>query len=158
MISDILLKRARPVTEQAFQGPIHGLCLTESESDMKNGLDEYLSERQSAATQMEEVARDARRLIQNRSGELVGQDPCCVGERKRFGPRQRVRLTSVRFRGDERVDGDLGHVPNIDESGSTGAGWHEDAFVEHDVVSVGVSEVLRKEAWSDDGPSLRSTP
>lgn len=158
MISNVFLKRARPVTEQALQGLIHSLCLTKSESNMKDGLDEHLSERQSTATQMEEVGRDGRRLITYRLGEFSGQDPRCVGERKGFGPRQRVRLTLVRTRGDERVDCNLCHVPNIDESGSAGAGWHEEALIVNDVVSVGIAKVLSKEAWSDDGPSLGSTP
>ena len=158
MISNIFLKRARPVTEQALQGLIHSRCLTKSESNMKDGLDEHLSERQSTATQMQEVGRDARRLITYCFGELAGQDPRCIGKRQGFGPRQRVRLTLVRTRGDERIDCNLGHVPNIDESGSAGAGWHEEALIVNDVVSVGIAKVLSKEAGSDDGPSRWSAP
>lgn len=60
MISNVFPKRTRPVTEQARQGVVHSLCLAESESNMENGLDEDLSERQSTATQMEEVGRDGR--------------------------------------------------------------------------------------------------
>ena len=95
MIPNVFRKRTWPVPEQARQGVVHSLCLSESKSNVENGLDEHFSERQSAATQMEEVGWDGRRLIEYRSGELAGKDARCVGERKGFGTRQRVRLTSV---------------------------------------------------------------
>lgn len=61
-------------------------------------------------------------------------------------------------RGDERIDGNVGDVPNIDESGSTRAGWHEEAVVVNDIVPVGIAQILSKESRSDYGPSLWSKP
>ena len=107
---------------------------------------------------MKKVGRDARRVIEDRSRKFEGKDARCVGERKRFGPRQRVRLTLVRSWGDERIDCNVGDVSNIDESDSAGAGWHEEAVIVNDIVPVGIAEVLSKEAWSHNGPSLWSPP
>jgi hypothetical protein len=106
------------MTKQAHEGVVNSLCLSESESNMENGLDEGLSERQSTVPQMEHVVQDGRRLIAYRSGDLTGKDARCIGERKGFRPRQRVRLTLVSIRGDKCIDCNLGDVPNIDKSSS----------------------------------------
>lgn len=57
-----------------------------------------------------------------------------------------------------RIDSNPGDVPNIDESGSAGAGWREEAVIVNDIVSVGIALILSKETWSDNGPSLWSKP
>ena len=52
MISNVCPKRTRLMTEQARKGVVHRFCLSESESDVENGLDEDLFERQSTAPQL----------------------------------------------------------------------------------------------------------
>lgn len=158
MIADVFTKRTWPVTEQARQSAVHSLCLSESESHMENGLHQRLAESQSTAAQMEEIGGNSRRLIKYCPGKLVGKNTRCVGEGVGFGPRQRVRLTLERSWRDERLDCDLGDVPNINESCSARARWHEQAVVVNDIVSIGVAQVLSKEAWSEDGPSFRTKP
>ena len=125
---------------------------------MENGLNENLSDWHSTATQMQEVGRDGRRLIENRSGELTGKDARRVGERQGLRPRQRVRLTLVSSRGDQGIDSNLGDIPNVDESGSAGAGWHEETVIVNDIVSVGIAQILSKKAWSNNSPALWSKP
>ena len=52
MISHVSPKRTRIVTEQARKRVVHGFCLSKSETNVENGLDEDLSERQSTPMQM----------------------------------------------------------------------------------------------------------
>ena len=52
MISNVCPKRAGLLTAQACKGLVDSSCLSESESNVDNGLDEYLPEGQPTATQM----------------------------------------------------------------------------------------------------------
>jgi hypothetical protein len=119
MIANVCLKRTRLVTEQTRKSVVNCLCLSESESNMENSLDEGLCEWQSTAPQMEHVGQDGRRLIAYRSGDLAGKEARCIGERKGIRPRQRVCLALVRSWVDKCIDCNLGDIPNIDKSGST---------------------------------------
>lgn len=156
MIADVVTKRARRVAEQAREGGIDGLCLSESKPHVEDGLDEDLDDWHSTVPQMVEVGRDARGLITDGSGGLAREDCGGIGEREGLGPRQRVGLAPMRSSIDQGFDGNFGDVPDVDEGGSTGAGGHEEAVVVKDVVPVSIAEVLSEEAWTEDGPAFWS--
>ncbi len=61
-------------------------------------------------------------------------------------------------RGDERINRNLSDVPNIDESSSAGARWYEQPTIVNDIVSIGITQILCKEAWTNNSPSFWPDP